>query len=653
MAIKFPDQIKNQSDKYPLVNAEDNQIAGLGFFTSTNDRDQLPRPKRTPSFIAVMALSGEDYLCQFTGDHLDPVEWALDRNWARIANEANVSHLLASGSVRYNGLSGSIGGWTNNIVGDFNQDGSVNVDDFLSFFVSYVNTSATSTRTSNTAVDRVSGHIGNTGAHLATWEFENYDGTNDFMLATTKAIDEQIDSKINTKDLFATNRTLSSNVSHTLSAGLTFRDTNSLGLLALSVGAVQIGGISYPMADGTANQVIATNGSGVLQFRNVDYSDVTGTPSLATVATSGAYSDLSGAPTIPSGDVVDDTTPQLGGDLDVNGNKIVSASNGDIVIDPNGTGAIILKSDDVRLEGTDTSVEVGTVKLYESDILGDNFVALKAPLSITSDVTFTLPAADGSDGQVLKTNGSGTLSFTDALDGVNDTLTGVTAIKDAGSTRGTVSFYDDAGDNFVALRGATTLTSDTVFILPTSDGSAGQFLKTDGSGNLSFAAAGGGSSTTFRQVHSMSFLDDMSTIKHYLPWKDINEQTTIYQEEAAMLMPYDGRIVSVTVRPATISGAGNLTIDVNTAPIGNNIFAPGSFTQEETEVLAVTATDDHHGFHFVFDNAQHFEAGDLCSIGIQASADLSSTTYWYVTTVVEFDTSADLGSSSTEHQQNP
>ena len=344
-----------------------------------------------------------------------------------------------------------------------------------------------------------------------------------------------------------------------------------------------------------------------------------------------------------------DSSPQLGGDLDVNGNKIVSASNGDIVIDPNGTGAIILKSDDVRLEGTDTSVEVGTVKLYEADVLGDNFVALKAPISIASDLTFTLPDSDGSDGQVLKTNGSGTLSFTDALDGVNDTLTGVTAIKDAGATRGTVSFYDDAGDNFVALRGATTLTSDTVFILPTGDGSADEFLKTDGSGNLSFANP----TAKFKQVHSMSFIDDMATTKHYLPWKDINEQTTIYQEEAAMLMPYDGRIVSVSVRIATITGSGNLTIDVNSAATGVNIFAPGSFTQEETETLAVTDTDDHHTFHFVFDNAQHFEAGDLCAIGIQASADLTSTTYFHVTTVVEFDTATDLGSSSTEHESNP
>ena len=43
--------------------------------------------------------------------------------------------------------------------------------------------------------------------------------------------------------------------------------------------------------------------------------------------------------------VAEDTTPQLGGDLDVNGNKITSASNGDVEIEPNGTGDIILDGD--------------------------------------------------------------------------------------------------------------------------------------------------------------------------------------------------------------------------------------------------------------------------------------------------------------------
>ena len=43
-----------------------------------------------------------------------------------------------------------------------------------------------------------------------------------------------------------------------------------------------------------------------------------------------------------AGDISVDTTPQLGGDLDVNGNRIVSSSNGDIQLVPNGTGEIKL-----------------------------------------------------------------------------------------------------------------------------------------------------------------------------------------------------------------------------------------------------------------------------------------------------------------------
>lgn len=41
-------------------------------------------------------------------------------------------------------------------------------------------------------------------------------------------------------------------------------------------------------------------------------------------------------------DVVSDTSPQLGGDLDVNGQSIVSTSNASINITPNGTGDVVL-----------------------------------------------------------------------------------------------------------------------------------------------------------------------------------------------------------------------------------------------------------------------------------------------------------------------
>ena len=40
--------------------------------------------------------------------------------------------------------------------------------------------------------------------------------------------------------------------------------------------------------------------------------------------------------------VVQDIAPKLGGDLDVNGKKLISAANGDIVVAPNGTGNIVL-----------------------------------------------------------------------------------------------------------------------------------------------------------------------------------------------------------------------------------------------------------------------------------------------------------------------
>ena len=53
----------------------------------------------------------------------------------------------------------------------------------------------------------------------------------------------------------------------------------------------------------------------------------------------------------------------------------------------------------------------GALKLYDND--DSHFVGLQAG-SISSDVTFTLPTAEGSNGQVLTTNGSGTLSFATA-----------------------------------------------------------------------------------------------------------------------------------------------------------------------------------------------------------------------------------------------
>ena len=52
--------------------------------------------------------------------------------------------------------------------------------------------------------------------------------------------------------------------------------------------------------------------------------------------------------------VVDDTTPQLGGNLDVNGNTLVSTSNGDINLVPNGTGEVQANGSVVKNAGLET-----------------------------------------------------------------------------------------------------------------------------------------------------------------------------------------------------------------------------------------------------------------------------------------------------------
>ena len=54
----------------------------------------------------------------------------------------------------------------------------------------------------------------------------------------------------------------------------------------------------------------------------------------------------------------------------------------------------------------------GELKLYDSD--DSNYVSFKSGGTVSSNVTWTLPTADGSNGQVLTTNGSGTLSWATA-----------------------------------------------------------------------------------------------------------------------------------------------------------------------------------------------------------------------------------------------
>ena len=72
-----------------------------------------------------------------------------------------------------------------------------------------------------------------------------------------------------------------------------------------------------------------------------------------------------------------------------------------------------------QLDVAGTSAAGANLKLYEDTDNGTNYVSLKAADTIASNVTFTLPSADGTSGQVLQTNGSGTLSFTTPSSGIS------------------------------------------------------------------------------------------------------------------------------------------------------------------------------------------------------------------------------------------
>ena len=180
-------------------------------------------------------------------------------------------------------------------------------------------------------------------------------------------------------------------------------------------GKVILDGLSHPTSDGSAGQFLKTDGGGNLAFATVN-------------------TDLSG-----------DSTPQLGGNLDVNGNSIVSASNGNIAITPNGSGKVILDG-------------------------------------------LSHPTSDGSNGQVLTTDGAGNLSFTsktvDTTNLVDDTTPQLGGDLDI---NGNTIVSTSNGNIAITPNGSGKVILDGLSH-PTADGSNGQFLKTDGGGTLSFAS---------------------------------------------------------------------------------------------------------------------------------------------------------------------
>ena len=233
-----------------------------------------------------------------------------------------------------------------------------------------------------------------------------------------------------------------------------------------------------------------TSGAYTVQFKYASGSGDTftfaatnkGTAILFATANDGTNPDIIQIQT--GGDVVDDTSPQLGGDLDVNGNKIVSTSNGNIELEPNGTGDVILDTDQVVVGG---GSEVG---------------------QISSNGAYDLKLVTNSN-----TN-SGNITITDGANGaITATPNGTGEVVVGGNTNpGTLVLNCESNSHGIKLQSPAHSSGQSYTLkFPTGNVTADRFLKvasvsgsgTTGVGQLSFAEVSGG--TSWQAVKTSTF----------------------------------------------------------------------------------------------------------------------------------------------------
>ncbi len=132
-----------------------------------------------------------------------------------------------------------------------------------------------------------------------------------------------------------------------------------------------------------------------------------------------------------------------------------------------------------------TATTAGVLRLGEASNNGTNSIGIQAPATLAADTTYTLPSADGTSGQLLSTNGSGTLSWASAngntfqtiavagqsnvvADSSTDTLTlaagtGITLTTNATTDTVTITNSVTAPNTFgtIAVAGQSSVVADS------------------------------------------------------------------------------------------------------------------------------------------------------------------------------------------------
>jgi len=239
----------------------------------------------------------------------------------------------------------------------------------------------------------------------------------------------------------------------------------------------------------SSGQVLKYNGSQFVAGNDSSTVGIQFADSNGTLATSGTLVTFTGAGVVVSGtgasktvnisggggggggtlsNVVEDTTPQLGGSLDVNGQKIVSTSGGDIDIEPNGTGDVLLGNFKFDADQTVGSGQDNYVLTYDHS---GGKISLEAASGGGGGSAITIQE----EGSSLSTAAS-TINFVGA--GVTATGSGATKTITIGTTIATgniaETFTGNGSDTAFTLTNSFTTNSAVVFyngqhLTPTSD----------------------------------------------------------------------------------------------------------------------------------------------------------------------------------------
>ncbi len=286
--------------------------------------------------------------------------------------------------------------------------------------------------------------------------------------------------------------------------GATIGHTDDTDLITLANGTVTIAGDltvsgdDITMGTNTAGNLLVADGT---NFNSIAVGDLS---SISTVANDDVFLavDTSGGglkkitrSTIVSGlaiggvalsNIVEDTTPQLGGSLDVNGEDIVSTSNGNITLTPNGTGVVRLDGNvDIQsgLIDLKNSGAVSKIKFYCESSNAHAQTLQGAPHSEAASNSLTLPSTGGNV-DLVSTASTATLTnktFGDNVSFGDFNITNVGDIAvDSISADGTdinVAVSDNSATAFTIKQG-----SDNYFVVDTGNSSESVAIGTGISG---------------------------------------------------------------------------------------------------------------------------------------------------------------------------